>query len=50
MLAVWATLLIQGVLRLFSELFGSARKVTAPVHLLCYLEINPVYEERLEIA
>lgn len=39
-----------GSAKTVSELFGSERKVTAPVHLLCYFEINPVCEERLEIA
>lgn len=47
---VGAALLTEEALRLFSELVGSERKVTAPVHLLCYLERNPVCEERLEIA
>ena len=42
---VWATLLIQEVLGLFSEVFGSERKVTAAVPHWCYLELYPVYEE-----
>lgn len=42
---VWAALVVQGVLRVFSELCGSERKLTAPAPLLCPLEINPAWRE-----